>query len=483
MDNEINVRFPLVVDLDGTLLKTDLLYESFFSTLSKGTKHCVEVFSAMFRGKAQLKAVLATTGPVDYGVLPYNRIVIDIIQEARDQGRQVYLATASDLCHAKGVVAHLGLFDGFFASDGATNLSGRKKADKLVEAFGKGGFDYLGNDFPDLVVWPESRMVYAVNAGPELERKIAKLGMSARHIRTDAQSPMVWLKALRVHQYAKNALVFVPLLTSHSYDLASFLRVGLAFFLFSLCASAVYIINDLVDLNADRRHPTKCFRPFASGAIPVTYGAIVAPLLLAFTFGISFVTSLQFSFALAAYFILTLAYSLTIKRKLIADIVVLAMLYTMRVIAGAAIIPVPVSKWILAFSMFIFFCLAAVKRYVELAKRADNALPDPTNRNYKASDLTMIAALAAAAGLNAITVFSLYISSPEINVLYRHPGILWLICPILLYWLGRVLVLAHRRIIDEDPIVFALRDRISYLAGILALLLIVLASSSGDFHL
>src|SRR5271165_3732606 len=143
MDNEINVRFPLVVDLDGTLLKTDLLYESFFSTLSKGTKHCVEVFSAMLRGKAQLKAVLATTGPVDYGVLPYNRVVIDIIQEARDQGRQVYLATASDLCHAKGVVAHLGLFDGFFASDGVINLSGRKKADKLVEAFGKGGFDYL----------------------------------------------------------------------------------------------------------------------------------------------------------------------------------------------------------------------------------------------------------------------------------------------------------------------------------------------------
>ena len=477
MNNENNVRVPLVVDLDGTLLKTDLLYESFFSTLSKGTRHFAEVFSAMLRGKAPLKAVLAATGPVDYGVLPYNRIVIDIIHGARDQGRQVYLATASDLCHAKGVVAHLGLFDGFFASDGVANLSGRKKAEKLVEAFGKGGFDYFGNDFPDLVVWSESRMVYVVNAGPELERKIAKLGMSVKHVRTAAQSPMIWLKALRVHQYVKNALVFVPLLTSHSYGLASFLRVELAFGLFSVCASAVYIINDLVDLNADRRHPTKCTRPFASGAIPVNYGMIVAPFLLTFTFGIALATSLQFSFVLVAYFILTLAYSLSIKRKLIADIVVLAMLYTMRVIAGAVILPVPVSKWILAFSMFIFFCLAAVKRYVELAKRADNASPDPINRDYKASDLTMIAAIAAAAGLNAVTVFSLYISSPEITILYQHPGILWLICPILLYWLGRVLVLAHRRIIDEDPIVFALRDRISYLAGALALLLIVLASS------
>jgi 4-hydroxybenzoate polyprenyltransferase len=271
-------------------------------------------------------------------------------------------------------------------------------------------------------------------------------------------------------------LVFVPLLTSHSYTATAFLQAGLAFAAFSLCASAVYILNDLIDLDADRRHPVKYKRPFASGAIPLAHGAAAIPLLLILAFGGALATSVPFAGVLAGYFLLTLAYSLKLKRKLIVDVVVLASLYTIRVIAGAAVIGVPVSEWLLAFSMFIFTCLALIKRYVELAARIDNNLPDPTNRNYRLTDNSIVGMLAAASGLNAVTIFALYISSPVTREHYQHPELLWLICPLLLYWISRTLVLAHRQTIDDDPIVFALRDRVSHLTGALAILVIFMAT-------
>jgi 4-hydroxybenzoate polyprenyltransferase len=273
-----------------------------------------------------------------------------------------------------------------------------------------------------------------------------------------------WGKALRIHQYAKNALLFVPLLTSHTFTLSSLATECLAFVAFSLCASSVYIFNDLIDLEADRQHPTKHKRPFASGSISIAHGAIMASLLLMLAFGFSLLISPLFTGALASYFVMTTAYSLFLKRKMIIDVVVLAMLYTVRVVAGGIAVNVEVSEWLLAFSMFIFTCLALVKRYVELASRQDSQLPDPSNRNYKLQDLPIIGALAAASGLNAITIFSLYISSPAVRDLYRHPQFLWLICPVLLYWVGRLLVLVQRRIVDDDPVLFALQDRVSYLA-------------------
>jgi 4-hydroxybenzoate polyprenyltransferase len=466
----------LVVDLDGTLVRTDLLYESFFATLPNGFRHNCAVITALLRGKAHLKAYLADVAVLDYALFPYNAAVVELIRKARNDGRRVYLATASDRRHAERIAAHLGEFDGIFASDGETNLSGEAKARQLIGAFGEGKFDYVGNEDRDLAIWAHARKAYIVSNSRSLMRKVEGLGIAVECIDNSRPPVRAWLKALRVHQYVKNALVFVPLLTAHAYALHFIFNAFLAFAAFSLCASSVYLLNDLVDLDADRRHPSKHKRPFAYGTIPLAHGVMAIPLLLILSFGCATAVSLNLAGALAAYFALTLAYSLSLKRKLIVDVVVLAMLYTTRVIAGAVALPVVPSEWLLAFSMFVFTSLALVKRYVELAVRIDKELPDPMNRNYRLADLPIIGALAAASGLNAVTIFALYVSSSTVRDLYRHPEMLWLICPVLLYWLARVVVLAHRRAIDDDPIVFALYDRNSRICGILMVLIVLIAS-------
>jgi 4-hydroxybenzoate polyprenyltransferase/phosphoserine phosphatase len=470
------VDTALVVDLDGTLVRSDLLYESFFATLPNGFKHNCSVIAALFRGKANLKAYLAGVADLDYALLPYNAAVVELIRKAKDDGRRVYLATASDRHHAERIAEHLGQFDGIFASDGETNLSGEAKARKLIEKLGDGQFDYVGNEDRDVAIWAHARKAYVVTNSSALMRKVERLGIAVECIDDSQPSLRAWFKALRVHQYVKNILVFIALLTAHAYAAHFVLNAFLAFAAFSLCASSVYLLNDLVDLDADRRHPTKHKRPFAFGTIPLAHGVIVIPLLLILSFGCAVAVSLALTGALAAYFALTLAYSLSLKRKLIVDVVVLAMLYTTRVIAGAVALPVVPSEWLLAFSMFVFTSLALVKRYVELAVRIDKELPDPGNRNYRLADLPIIGALAAASGLNAVTIFALYISSSTVRELYRHPEILWLICPVLLYWLARVAVLAHRRAIDDDPIIFALYDRNSRICGILMVLIVLIAS-------
>jgi 4-hydroxybenzoate polyprenyltransferase/phosphoserine phosphatase len=466
----------LVIDLDGTLVRTDLLYESFFATATHGVAHYRSVASALLRGKAPLKALLAEAATIDYQLLPYHADVLQLARDARGEGRQVFLATASDRQHADAIVTHLGLFDGVFASDGTSNLSGETKARRLVEAFGEGGFDYVGNGHVDLAIWSRARKAIMVGNSGTLLRKVESLGIPVQRVGAPPPSLKLWLKALRVHQYAKNALVFVPLLTAHAYAPHFVISALLAFVSFSLCASSVYLLNDLIDLDADRRHPTKQKRPFACGAIPISHGVIAIPLLLAAAYVCAALTSVLFVAVLSAYFALTLAYSFTLKRRLMVDIVVLATLYTTRVIAGAAALPVVPSEWLLAFSMFIFTCLALVKRYVELAVRIDKELPDPSNRNYRLIDLPIVGALAAASGFNAITIFALYVSSPAVKDLYRHPEVLWLICPVLMYWLSRMVILAHRRVVDDDPIVFALRDRNSLICGVFMAAIVLLAT-------
>jgi 4-hydroxybenzoate polyprenyltransferase/phosphoserine phosphatase len=469
---------PLVVDLDGTLIRSDMLYESFFSSIPKGLGHHRATLAALLHGKAPLKAYLADAAGIDHALLPYNAAVLDLIRDAKSRGRRVYLATASDRRHAEQVAEHLGVFDGVFASDGVTNLSGSAKARLLIETFGERSFDYVGNGNVDLAIWKHARQAYIIGGSTALLRKVQALGIPVECIDKSGTTFRAWRKALRVHQYAKNVLVFVALVTAHAYTRTAALHALLAFVSFSLCASSVYLLNDLVDLNADRQHPSKRNRPFAAGTIPLAHGLLAVPVLLVLAFACAAAASLPLVITLAVYFGLTLAYSLRLKRKLMVDVVVLAMLYTARVIAGAAALPVIPSEWLLAFSMFVFTCLALVKRYTELAMRIDRELPDPSNRNYRLVDLPIVGALAAASGFNAVTIFALYVSSPAVREVYRRPELLWLICPVLLYWLGRVVLLAHRRVIDDDPILFALRDRISIMSGGLIMSIIMAASWS-----
>ena len=465
----------LVVDLDGTLARTDLLYESYFASITRGFDHHRKVLFSIER-----EGIFESLSREDRR----SRLCDLAVQfqcsgshtVAKAEGRKVYLATASDRHHAEGIAQSLGLFDGVFASDGATNLSGDTKARILVDSFGEGNFDYVADHKVDLPIWAHARMIYVLSNSASLIRKANGLGKPVHSIQKPRPSFRTWRKALRVHQYSKNALVFVPLVTAHAYTLHSFLAALLAFISFSLCASSVYLLNDLVDLNDDRRHPTKSKRPFAAGTIPISHGILAIPLLLVCAFACASTVSLTLAAALAAYFFLTLTYSLSLKRKLIVDVVVLATLYTVRVIAGAVAISVAPSEWSLAFSMLVFTCLALVKRYVELAMRIDRDLPDPSNRNYRLMDLPIVGALAAASGFNAVTIFALYVSSPAVVGLYRRPELLWMVCPVLLYWLSRIVVLAHRRVIDDDPIVFALRDRNSLLAGAAMIAIIFVAS-------
>lgn len=282
-----------------------------------------------------------------------------------------------------------------------------------------------------------------------------------------------WARLLRVHQYAKNALVFVPFLTAHAFTVSAFSASLLAAAAFSLCASAIYIVNDIIDLESDRSHPTKCRRPLAAGTIPIRHGMVAVPLLIAAALAIAAMVSLPVGLLLVVYLALTTLYSLWLKRKLLLDVVILSLLYTMRVVVGAVAIGVDLSEWLLAFSLLIFTSLALIKRHTELTTRLSTNMGDATNRDYSAGDLSIVGAMAAAAGFNAVTLFALYASSDTVGRLYSHPQLLWLICPVLLYWIGRALVLAHRQMLHDDPIVFALKDKASYvcLGVIVALML------------
>lgn len=456
---------PLVVDLDGTLIKTDLLVETAFSFFGQDPTRAGSLIGMLFRGKAAFKAYIAAATDINAALLPYDERVIDLIQQARSAGRPVYIASASNERYVNAVAGHLGLFDGWFASTATENLSASAKAQRLVEAFGPAGFDYIGNGTADLAVWSKSRKRIAVQPSSAVEGKLLALDPSAVILRRDGFPMRYWAKLLRVHQWAKNGLVFVPLVTSQSFDLVSLGQALMAFVAFSLAASGIYLINDLVDLDADRNHRSKKHRPLAAGTIPVLDAIIVAPLLVAIAVLGSFLLNPWFGAALLAYIALSTSYTFVLKRKMMIDLITLAVLYTLRVVGGAAAIAVPVSEWLLAFSLFLFFSLALIKRYTELAVRLDANLPNPTNRNYRKIDLDVIAALAAASGLNAITVFTLYISSDNVRQMHSHPKVLWLICPILMYWIGRILMLAHRRELNDDPIVFALKDVNSLACG------------------
>jgi 4-hydroxybenzoate polyprenyltransferase len=452
---------PLVVDLDGTLVRSDLLIETAFAELGRRPASVLEIFAALLKGKAALKHKIAGMGGFDPSVLPYDQVVLDVIAEARAEGRPVYLASASTARLVEAVAEHLGVFTGWFASDENNNLSGRSKADHLVATFGERGFDYIGNDKPDLLVWPQADKALTVRADASVRRRLAKVHNDIVHLESTAPTLKTWIKLFRVHQYAKNALIFVPLATSHSFGLGSIWAAGLAFVAYSLCASGVYVLNDLVDLAADRGHPTKRNRPLANGSVPLLQAVWTVPLLLFAGLAIGAAVSWPFLAVLVGYLGLTTSYSFYLKRKMLIDVVVLALLYTVRVVGGAVAVEVELSPWLLAFSMFIFTALALMKRFIELAARLDANLSDPSNRNYRIGDLDVVMALAAAAGFNAVTVLALYISSDKVGELYSRPHMLWAVCPLLMYWIGRALMMAHRRLVDDDPIVFAIKDRVS----------------------
>ena len=462
---------PLVIDLDGTLLKTDLLLESGLAFLRSHPSQFFLPLKWLFSGKAYLKEQLAKIIPNDAAHLPYNDQLLSFIQAEKSKGRQIVLATASHKIYAEKIASHLNLFDRVLATEGNINLSAAAKRDKLVNEYGEKGFDYAGNSQDDLPALSAARQAYLVNPGRGVEKKAQTFGNLQQTISANAPQAQTWRKALRLHQWLKNFLIFAPLLASHQLVNFNLLyNCLLAFFLFGCCASSVYLLNDLLDLPDDRHHHSKRHRPFASGTLSIQSGLAAFFALLALAlFGAGWLLPWKFSAALGFYFALTLFYSFALKRRLAADVIALAMLYTLRIIAGIYACSLALTFWMLAFSMFIFLSLALVKRYAELLRDAEHndKLEKTRGRGYCPGDLEMISSLGAASGYLSVMVLALYIQDQSIITLYKHPKWIWLACPIVLYWVSRIWLLTHRGQMHDDPIVFAMKDRISLLVAAL----------------
>ena len=462
---------PLIVDLDGTLTPTDLLVEQFASVAGKNWRSAFRLLGKLRQGKSAFKSAVAEAGDLHPALIPYDPVVLSVVRDARDQGRPVYLATASHQRYAEAIADHLGLFDGIFATTVDVNLAGSAKAKLLVERFGDGGFDYIGNHSDDLEVWKHAHTALAVRTPGRIHRQLQRLNIPSKSIECRRSGLRDWLRALRIHQYSKNLLIFVPLLAGHADQVAQWVAAAMMFVAFCLAASSAYLLNDLLDLESDRQHPTKVFRPLASGAISTTSALAAIPILLLIAIAISAMISPFSPLVVGGYLSLTLAYSFYLKRRMLVDVVALALLYTVRIIAGSVASGIIPSEWLLAFSLFVFASLATIKRYTEVALRLDRNLPDPDNRNYRKDDLVILATLAAAAGTNAVTVFAMYVNSPAVTQLYSRPKLLWLICPLLLYLLGRALMVSNRREMHDDPVVWALRDRICRIGLVLCALI------------
>jgi 4-hydroxybenzoate polyprenyltransferase len=467
---------PLCVDLDGTLIRSDLLLESLMLLLKRNPLYLFLAIVWLLRGKAVLKSQIASRVSVNPAALPYNKELLEWLTSERSTGRELWLCTASNAKLAESVARHLGIFDGVFASDSRINLAGKRKADQLVERFGLGAFDYCGNEWRDLAIWRCARGAIIVNAGPRLEQQVGAELAVLRTFSSGTNRLRPVLRALRPHQWAKNVLVLVPLLTAHRAGDPSALAAGVsALISFCLCASSVYLLNDMLDLEADRAHARKSKRPFATGDLSLAAGFILVPVLLGAAALIAVFLPPKFQLALAAYYLLTTAYSLALKRFLLIDAVALAGLYTLRIIAGAAAVTVALSFWLLLFSVFLFLSLAFVKRYAELdALRRQQRLA-AIGRGYRVEDLAVLQSFGTAAGYLSVLVLALYINSPEISALYHRPKVIWILCVLMLYWVSRVWMTAHRGGMHDDPVVYALRDRVSLGLGLVAAITVTVA--------
>ena len=467
---------PLCVDLDGTLIRSDLLLESALMLVRTSPMTALAMPFWLIWGKAHLKARIARHVDLRTDLLPANSEVVELMELARRNDRPVVMATASTEKFANQIAKRFGPFDAVYTSDESNNLSATAKAGKLVDAYGMGAFDYVANGRPDLLVWKLARQAIVIDPEVGVLTRLRKLGIQPQllHGRGNLLHPLI--QAIRPHQWLKNVLLFLPILTAHLYsDGSALLAASLAFIAFCMAASAGYLVNDLLDLEADRLHPRKRFRPFAAGDLPLSLGIAMIPLLILASFGIATMLPSLFVAVLAVYLVVNLAYSLYLKQRPGLDVLILAILYTLRIIAGTAALALAFSFWLLAFSMFLFLSLAFVKRFAELKALEQDQRDLAPGRGYTVDDLELVRSLGISAGFSAVLVMSLYVNSPEISVLYGRPELIWLICPIVLYWIARVWTITHKGLMHDDPVVFAIEDRVSQFCALLSVIIVWLA--------
>ncbi|MEP7311777.1 MAG: UbiA family prenyltransferase [Pseudomonadota bacterium] len=468
---------PLCVELDGALIRSTALTEGFLRLAKFNLLASLAAPLWRLRGRATLNAEIARRANLDPASLPYNEDLLAWLRSERDRGRRLVLCTSANEIVAERIAHHLGIFDEILSSTDKVSFSGSHRAAELQARYGKAGFDFVGGGSADVPVWQVARRAIIAAPTPALRRSLQGVVTVEREFATAGGGVKVWLRAMRVHQWAKNVLIFVPALVSHrATELPVIQAALLAFLSFGLCASATYIINDLLDLDADRAHARKRSRPFASGQLSLVGGLFCALGLLATGVGIA-VLALNFWFlaSLLLYLAITFWYSWALKRIAMVDVLTLAALYTIRVIAGSAAIAVEPSFWLLAFSMFMFLSLALVKRYTELHAAFSAGRVEASGRGYTTADLALLLSCGTSSGFISVLVLALYVNSGS-ESLYRYPQALWLLCPLMLYWICRVWLKTHRGQLHDDPVVFAIKDRPSLATAVLCVTLVLLAT-------
>jgi len=463
--------------MDGTLIATDALWESLLILIKTKPLSVLSLPFWLLKGKAYFKRQIAQRVRLNPASLPYRENVLSFLKKEHETEREIVLATASDRIVAESVAAHLDIFSEVIASDGKTNLSGARKLEALKKYANENGFDYIGNASVDLSLWQASQRAYLVEPSSRLLKQTRRVAMIGGVFSEKKNRFYCFIKALRVYQWVKNILLFVPLLMAHQVvAIDRNLQAVYAFIAFSLCASCVYIVNDLFDLEADRLHPHKRYRPFAAGTLPIKAGVFTAPLLLIGGFVVAAIfLPPQFSILLGLYFISTTAYSFHLKRVLIFDVLVLAGLYTLRIFAGGIATGVPISPWLLAFSMFFFLNLAFVKRFSELHLMQERNQTKSKGRGYVVGDIELFRSIGPASGYLSVVVLCFYINSKEVVMLYKHPELLLLLGPFLLYWITRMWLWAQRGKMTDDPIVFTAKDPASYVIGVIVAVIMIIA--------
>jgi 4-hydroxybenzoate polyprenyltransferase/phosphoserine phosphatase len=485
---DISTLPVLCVDLDGTLVKSDTLHDSALAVARHHPAALLNLPGWLFQGKAALKRHLAATVKLDVAHLPYNRQLLQYLEQQHATGRPIYLATAADADTARRVADHLGLFTGVLASDGQLNLAGKNKLAAFRSQFGD-NFSYIGNATPDLTLLQNCKEPMVANPTPGLRSALRKAGVTPVHTFTESVSPIkAWFKAIRLHQWAKNVLIFLPLLLAHVWAPGLLAAAALAFFSFCFCASATYIVNDLLDLEADRQHPRKRRRPFASGDLSALSGVAVVFLFLAISLVLAefvphaiatlspellyLIKPHYFLLWLGVYLVTTLAYSLRLKRSVLLEVIVLSGLYTIRIIAGSAASGIALSTWLGSFSIFFFLSLALVKRFAELESLRKRGGVSAGGRGYHITDIEQLRSFGSASGFASVVVLTLYISNLDAAQLYQHTKRLWLLVPVLILWIMRLWLQASRGELNEDPVVYAITDRRSLLLGVVVITII-----------
>ena len=463
----IQVKPALCVDLDGTLVRSDTLADSLVILARRNPRFLLLAPLWALQSKALMKARVGALVDLHVEHLPYNGPLLDYLRREHASGRKLYLATGADGVLAWRVASHLGIFEDVLASDTKTNLTGNEKLRRLEHRFSGEGFDYIGNAIPDLPLLKSARHAMVANPGVRLTSALRSHKVEVSRKFLDRSSPSTAAaKAIRVHQWGKNVLVFLPLLLAHSLRRASVTAAFAAFFCFCLTASATYIVNDLLDLESDRVHRSKSRRAFACGDLSVPSGLSISLAFLALSLTVACLLPRAFLVYLLLYLVTTLAYSLALKRIVLVDVIVLSGLYTIRVLAGGAATHTAVSPWLAAFSVFFFLSLAMVKRFSELQNLHERGITPANGRGYLLSDIEQLRSFGTVSAYASVLIFALYINGHDVAALYHHPSRMWLVTPLMILWVSRIWLLASRGALDEDPVVFALTDRMSLLMGL-----------------